>query len=175
MHPLTNAGIWCVMMKAAASFSNLSCSSIDSLSESGKEIPKTQKACHTLLMEKLYFVCVCEWVVSHATWREDVWVETHLKQDVANRAYFFASSPYSISGSRVTCNNHNISQVRYEQRFARVNCIFCVPQSKSFINLLTSCCTFFESPILIQYLLDTLSELTMSEGSKSKLCERKSK
>lgn len=41
--PLTKAGIWSVMMKAAASLSNLSCRFIDAFSLGGKAIPETQE------------------------------------------------------------------------------------------------------------------------------------
>ena len=51
-------------------------------------------------------VCVCVFVcvsaVCYVTWREDAWVEAHLKDDVADRAHFFTSSSYCLSSSRVT-------------------------------------------------------------------------
>lgn len=40
MNPLTKAGIWCVMMKAAASLSSRCCSFVDELSLGGNDTPK---------------------------------------------------------------------------------------------------------------------------------------
>ena len=93
------------MMKAAASFSNLSCSFIDALSLSGNDTPAyiKQEACCNVFWQIWLCVYMSGCVVSLCTWREDTWVESHLKDDVTNRAHLFTSSSYCTSGSRVTC------------------------------------------------------------------------
>lgn len=61
MDPLTKAGIWCVMMKAAASLSNLCCSFVEALSMGGNDTPKYKagEVCHTVFYRKKLTVCVC--------------------------------------------------------------------------------------------------------------------
>lgn len=50
--------------------------------------------------------CVC--AISRGTWIEDIGIETHLKDDVANRAHFFTRRLYCLRASGVTCNYINI-------------------------------------------------------------------
>lgn len=50
--------------------------------------------------------CVCG--IYRSTRREDIGIEAHLKDDVADRAHFFTRRLYCLRASRVTCNDVNI-------------------------------------------------------------------
>lgn len=79
--------------------------------QEGKRLLNTKHEKPVMLCSSKTFVCVCVCVASHGTWREDVWVEAHLKDDVANWAHFFTSSSYCLSGSSVTYKQTNMCQV----------------------------------------------------------------
>lgn len=69
-------------MNTAASLSSLCCSFMDFLSLAGKDTPehKTQKWQKCVLVN----IPVCVSGISRSTWREDIGIEAHLKDDVAN-------------------------------------------------------------------------------------------
>lgn len=80
--------------------------------------------------------------------------------------------PTSLQAARtasVARESSVITRTIVKLKMATVLHLF-ITDSHSVISLLTSCCTFFEASVLIQHLLDTLSELAMSAGRKKAKC-----